>query len=120
MLLEKMLEKMGARVEWALDGEGGLELFLNRRVDLILTDIHLPGQDGFEICARVRALEQLQGRPRTPVIALSADPFVDGGKRALGVGIDRWIIKPVTIETLTEALESWRNPLNADGETCEA
>jgi len=76
-------------------------------VDLILTDIHLPGQDGFEICAKIRAFERREGRQRTPVIALSADPFVDGGARARGAGIDRWIIKPVTMETLAEVLQRW-------------
>lgn len=119
-LLEKMLENMGARVQWVLDGEGGLELFHRESVDLILTDIHLPGQDGFEICAKVRAFEELQGRRRTPVIALSADPFVDGGKRALGAGIDRWIIKPVTMDTLTEALQRWSMPLDSTDGRCGA
>lgn len=109
-LLEKMLEKMGARVEWALDGETGLELFHRGAVDLVLTDIHLPGQDGFEICSRIRAFEKREGRSRTPVIALSADPFVDGGVRARSAGIDRWIIKPVTMETLGDALHQWVPP----------
>jgi len=92
----------GFRLLSAWDGPGALQSIRASRPDLILMDINLPGLDGFEILARLRA------EPATaaiPVIALSANAMPHEIDRGLQAGFAAYLTKPFRIEAFLEAVE---------------
>ena len=64
-----LLRDMGHTVEYALNGEAGLEAVAQFRPQIVLVDIDLPGIDGFEVCRRIKRDPELQG---IRVIAVTA------------------------------------------------
>ena len=91
-VLRMLLEVEGHEVEIAGDGNLGLALALEGRFDAIVCDIGLPGLDGLELMARLRAAP-LAARPLT--IALSGYGQPQDRERALAAGFDRYLVKPV-------------------------
>ncbi|MDH5391789.1 MAG: response regulator [Gammaproteobacteria bacterium] len=81
----------------------GLELIEKHQPDLILLDINLPGMDGFEVFKRLR---EKQGCENTPVIAISANAMQEDIDKALALGFDDYIVKPVNISALLQVLEN--------------
>ena len=87
-----ILRHSGYSVLEANSGESGLELARTAHPALILMDIGLPGMDGFEATARLRRNEATRD---IPVIALTAHTLPEHRARALEVGCDGFLTKPV-------------------------
>ncbi|MGB7538120.1 MAG: response regulator [Anaerolineales bacterium] len=90
-LLKMMLAGAGYDITLAKDGEAGWKSLMESRPDLLLTDIMMPGLDGFKLLKRVRA------DPRTstlPVILLSAKSTIDDVSRGYDLGADDYLTKP--------------------------
>lgn len=88
------LTKMGLSAMHARDGESGIVMFKRERPDLVLLDIIMPGMDGFEVAHRIRQLE-LDG-DWTPIIFLTARASENDLQRAIEVGGDDYLVKPVS------------------------
>ncbi len=88
-----LLQKRGHRVSLAADGRSAIELFKNETFDLILMDVQMPGMDGFEATAAIRAME----RPgsRVPIVAMTAHAMSGDQERCLAVGMDDSMSKPL-------------------------
>lgn len=76
----------------ATNGEDGLNLARRHRPDVILLDIHLPGMNGYEVLA---ALKADAGTCDIPVLALSADAMAIDIEHGLSAGFHRYITKPI-------------------------
>lgn len=104
LLLQAILEGLYDLVEYenGTDALAGLAASLP---DLVLLDISLPGMDGNEILARIRA----DARLRTlPVIALTAHAMSGDREKYLAAGFNDYITKPIVDETiLLSAIERW-------------
>ena len=100
-VLRMLLELEGHQVEIAGDGHAGLALAMEGRFDAIVCDIGLPGLDGFELVARLRAAAPAV---RPLAIALSGYGQPQDRERALSAGFDRYLVKPVAPALLIEAL----------------
>src|SRR4051812_22512324 len=89
--LRLILESDGMTVETAPDGEAGLDRLAAAPFDLVLTDILLPGLDGYELCRRLKADPRTRG---TPVVLLTvlSDPW--DILRGLECGADNFLTKP--------------------------
>ena len=74
---------------------------------LVLMDIHMPGCDGFDALAQIRALE---GRTRTPVVAMTASSSESDQIRYLEAGFDGFLSKPIDSLKLDEQLERFVPP----------
>ena len=112
-LFEAMLTSAGYEVFLASEGEEALRLARERKPDLILLDLTMPGLSGFEVCARVKTDPQTGGIPVLFVTALSQ---VSDKERALAVGGDDFLTKPfqrAELLTRVEALLRVRH-LNRD------
>lgn len=97
------LDRSGAKVVVARNGQEGLEVIKNTPPDLVLSDIKMPGMDGFELLDEIRALGRGAGG-RMPVIAMTT--FVMPGERAsiLNAGFQACLPKPFTPDRLLETI----------------
>ena len=102
-LAKAMLERGGHSVTIAEDGAAALARLAERRFDLVLMDIHMPGMDGFEATRRIRASTdpEIAG---IPVIALTADALTEEARHWREAGMTGFIAKPFTMGKLEEAL----------------
>jgi CheY-like chemotaxis protein len=102
MLIRELLRRRGHIVTEVTTGNDAVQAMVNGSFDLLLTDIHMPGMDGIEAARAIRLAEQRSGRPRTPIVALTADAL-DGGKRTCQeAGMDGFLTKPVDPAELEE------------------
>jgi CheY-like chemotaxis protein len=102
LLLQALLAERYELVEFdnGVDALAGLSASLP---DLVLLDISLPGMDGNEILARIRADERLRA---LPVIALTAHAMAGDREKYLNEGFNDYITKPIIDETvLLDAIE---------------
>ena len=102
LLLRAILDAQYRIIEFesGLDALAGLRA---ERPDLVLLDISLPGMDGNEILAQIRADASLRA---LPVIALTAHAMTGDREKYLAAGFDDYVTKPIVDETiLLEAIE---------------
>ncbi|ARV45619.1 two-component system response regulator YbdJ [Bacillus inaquosorum] len=85
-LLQKILQREGYHVMWKTDGEDVLSVI--QKVDLVIMDVMLPGEDGYQMSAKIKKLGL-----RIPVIFLSARNDMDSKLQGLKIGED-YMVKP--------------------------
>lgn len=93
------LKRMVGELFTAQNGAEGLAVFKRHSPDLIVSDILMPGMDGLSMTAAIRQIA-----PDIPVIVTTAFERTDYLLQSIEVGIDRYVVKPVNMEKLTEAL----------------
>ena len=93
--LKDNLEFEGYRVITETNGKNGLKLALDKKVDLLLLDIMLPGLNGYEICRKVR-----NEKPELPIIMLTARGSEMDKVSGLDTGADDYITKPFSLPEL--------------------
>lgn len=104
-LVSLLLENAGAVTVDAASVPEALEASERFRPDVIVTDIGMPGEDGYELIRRVRGLPYDEGGG-TPAIALTAFARREDRLRALRAGYDRHLAKPIDpAELLTTMVE---------------
>jgi CheY-like chemotaxis protein len=81
----------------------GIEALRQYTPDLVLSDIAMPGRDGYAVLSEVRALEATLGR-RVPVAAVSAYAHAEDRERAIAKGFDEYFAKPVDPAALASAV----------------
>ena len=106
-----MLEDAGMTVTRASDGEEVVNLFKNHprgTYDLILMDIMMPNMDGHQATKAIRALGIEQSDAVTiPIIALSANAFIDDVQESLDSGMNDHISKPINMEVVTDTIAKY-------------
>jgi signal transduction histidine kinase/DNA-binding NarL/FixJ family response regulator len=107
LVIEAMLEPQAHRIDVAGNGVLGVERFRQGRYDLVLMDVQMPGMDGLSATREIRRIEVEQGRPHTPVIALSANAFPEDVRRSLDAGCDDHLSKPVGMDELHATIARW-------------
>jgi len=85
------LEKNGYHVISSLDGEEGVEMAVKEKPNLILTDVIMPGIDGFEVCRRLR---KNPATKHIPIISTTATGMDDVEHQCLTAGADDCMRKP--------------------------
>ncbi len=90
-------------VEAVADGEAALDAAMKRRPDLVLTDIMMPGLDGFGLIKAIRESEALR---ELPVIVLSARAGEDASIEGLSAGADGYLIKPFSARELMARVDA--------------
>lgn len=103
-LATRQLGRLGHRITVTSSGEEGLARWRALQPDLVLMDIQMPGMDGLEATRRIRAAEAAEGRPRTPIVAMTANAFPEDREACLAAGMDGYVTKPVKPEVLQQAL----------------
>jgi|JI7StandDraft_1071085.scaffolds.fasta_scaffold784190_2 two-component system sensor histidine kinase/response regulator len=103
-LVELLLAEIGVHVDSVCDGEAAVQRARTGRYDLILLDIHMPRMDGLDAC---RAIRQLPGQARVPIVAMTASAFDDDREACLAAGMNDFIGKPILAEVFFAAVHRW-------------
>ncbi|MEM8931350.1 MAG: ATP-binding protein, partial [Acidobacteriota bacterium] len=103
-VLVEMLEGLGHTVETADDGDAAVDRMLATSFDLVLMDCQMPGTDGFEATRRIRRLEPDRG---PVIIAVTAAALDENREQCVAAGMDDFVSKPITPETLDQVLAQW-------------
>jgi signal transduction histidine kinase/ActR/RegA family two-component response regulator len=101
-LIERLLINMGMKVTLAKDGNEVLNHLENATFDLIIMDIQMPKLGGIETTKKIRETNQ-----DIPIIALTANTFLEDRVIALDAGMNDYIIKPLDNKSLYQALSHW-------------
>jgi CheY-like chemotaxis protein len=88
-------------VKFAQDGQAALSLLLERPFHLVMTDLYMPGMDGFALLQKIRSDERLR---TIPVLAISAGG-ADAKERATRLGVDVYLRKPVRFADVLETVK---------------
>lgn len=97
--IKQMLLSAGFDVETAKDGGQAHASFTMRKPDLVLLDLILPNESGFEVCERMKQEDE-----SIPVIIHTAIKLDDSRNLAERVGADEYLVKPVSVEELVTAI----------------
>ncbi|HYG69663.1 MAG TPA: response regulator [Anaeromyxobacteraceae bacterium] len=94
---------MGWKIEFveAKDGVEGLAKAKEHKPDLVISDVRMPGMDGFELCAAIRADAVLHATPIVLLTSLNDDTSRKKGKL---VGASAFLTKPVSVEELRKTV----------------
>ena len=109
-LLQRGLAYEGFEVYTAMDGESGLAAVQKHQPHLVLLDIAMPGPNGFEICRRLRLLDDLA------IIMLTARDEVTDKVSALNLGADDYLPKPFAFDELLARIRAVLRRYKAGGE----
>lgn len=101
LLVRKLLSPAGFEVVDAVDGLDGIRKALEKRPDLILVDIAIPGMDGYEVTLRLRAEPELHG---VPIVAITAEGSRDA---SLAVGCDGFLQKPIDARSFAKNVRGY-------------
>lgn len=102
--LRAFLEGIGYQVSTARDGREALDIFRERRMPLVVSDINMPLIGGHELLREIKALS-----PETEVIIVTGFATVDGAVKAIKDGAYDYIIKPFRIATIQHTVEKALN-----------
>jgi osomolarity two-component system sensor histidine kinase NIK1 len=108
-LAQITLTRLGYKVDVAVNGSAGVDMFSQNRYDHILMDIMMPVMGGIEATTRIRQIEserQVSTNHRVIIIAFTANAFEDDRSRCFAAGMDYYINKPLDIEELQRILNS--------------
>lgn len=100
-LLKQGFGEYGFVVDDCRNGDEGLELALAQVYDLIVLDVMLPGKDGWEVLAQLRAADR-----KTPIVMLTARDAVEYRVKGLTEGADDYVIKPFAFSELLARINS--------------
>jgi CheY-like chemotaxis protein len=96
-LMGVLLSLWGYQPRLSPDGPAGLEAVAREMPEVVLLDLGLPGIDGFEVAEKIRARP---GGNAPLIVAVTAFRGEEHRRRALASGFDKYLMKPVDIETL--------------------
>jgi CheY-like chemotaxis protein len=103
-VLQAIVEPMDVELAIVGDGRQAVEAWRKGDYDLILMDIQMPVMDGISAARAIRAAEAKENRPRTPILALTANALVHQIEEYMAAGMDGHVSKPIEIAKLYDAL----------------
>jgi CheY-like chemotaxis protein len=109
MIVQRMVEALGARAVCVEDGRAALTVSAEQRVDLVLLDCNMPGMDGYEVAAELRHGIGATP-PGVPVVALTGDREHATVERCRAAGMDGYLSKPLSLRLLSDTLVRYLAP----------
>lgn len=105
-VLRRQLKIIGVEATFVENGEEALKSVLSNEYGILLTDLHMPEMDGYEVVENIRAEDKKQGR-HFPVIALTADVQMSQRQVYMYHGFDECLLKPVSLGQFRRLLIRW-------------
>lgn len=106
LLIEKQMKVLGVQADSVENGEAALQAMQEKSYGLVLTDLHMPGMDGYGLIQAIRENETSADH-HLPVIVMTADIALAEGQAYLKHGFDEMLIKPVSIGQIQFMLMRW-------------
>ena len=103
--IRRLLDRWGHRSVIVENGRKAIEALDRDHFDLVLMDVQMPEMDGFEATKAIRASEALNGQ-HVPIIAMTAHAMKGDRERCIQVGMDDYVPKPVSANTLLAAINA--------------
>lgn len=94
-VIRMLFDRLGLAADIVHNGALALLGLGETKYGLLLTDCHMPEMDGYQLTAAIREGERTQGRPRLPIVALTADASIGTAERCRQAGMDEYLTKPV-------------------------
>jgi CheY-like chemotaxis protein len=116
-LCERMLQHLDCQVETAEDAELGLQAIGADLVDIVFTDVEMPGLNGTEAVQMYReeAVRAHPGRRREIfIVAVSGQALGSERQDYIDAGFDDYVAKPITMDRLSECIADWKQSRTAD------
>jgi CheY-like chemotaxis protein/HPt (histidine-containing phosphotransfer) domain-containing protein len=105
-----ILERLGHRVQVANDGVEAVRLFERTSFDLVLMDVQMPEMGGAEATRQIREIEAKRGG-HVPIVAMTAHAMEGDRERFLECGMDEYVSKPISPESVREVVRTLASPL---------
>lgn len=98
-LLKEQLEELGCRVTLTGNGREALQRWQPGAFDALLTDVNMPIMNGYELVRELRRHDSW-----IPIIGVTANALREEGERCMAVGMNAWLVKPMSLRTLHDGL----------------
>jgi CheY-like chemotaxis protein len=102
-VLSSLLTKLGHHVETARHAAAALEAIVQRRPDVVISDIEMPDIDGYELARRLRRMPEMD---TVVLVALTGYGQEQDRQKAVEAGFDYHLVKPVSLDALQDLLAS--------------
>jgi PAS domain S-box-containing protein len=106
-VIREQLKLLNCYAEICHDGSEALARWMAADYALVLTDIHMPNMDGYQLAGAIRQQEAQTGAGRTPIIALTAIALTGEAEKCATAGMDDYLTKPTPLTELKVMLEKW-------------
>jgi CheY-like chemotaxis protein len=114
-VIEIILDLVSAAAVSVENGQQAVVAFKTENFDVVLMDLQMPVMDGLTAIREIRKHESQTDRPRTPVLAVTANALSEHISASKAAGADRHIAKPVTPDVLLKAISDELERVRADG-----
>jgi len=101
------LKKLDLRADAVANGVEALDALSTLPYDIVLMDVQMPEMDGLTATRQIRSPESAVLNHKIPVIAMTARAMKGDQEICMAAGMDDYVTKPITLETLTAVLEKW-------------
>ena len=106
-VIQRQLALLGHVADITSDGIEAFDRWKKEDYGMVLTDLFMPGMDGFELTTAIREGEAEKGNQRTPIVALTATSRKEEEERCLAFGMNACLSKPVELPLLSDTLDKW-------------
>ena len=107
VLATAVLEREGLHVTVVGNGVDAVAAWRSGHYDILFLDNHMPRMNGRDAAAEIRAVERDEGRPRTPIIGITASGLPEERHACLDAGMDALLLKPFRLDDLSRMLHRW-------------
>jgi CheY-like chemotaxis protein/HPt (histidine-containing phosphotransfer) domain-containing protein len=104
-VIRQQLALLGYAADIAGDGREALKRWKSGDYAVLLTDLHMPEMDGYQLTTAIRLAEQ--GKTRAPIIAFTANALKGEAEHCRTIGMDDYLSKPVQLAHLKAVLQKW-------------
>ncbi|GAB7023131.1 sensor histidine kinase [Salidesulfovibrio brasiliensis] len=105
-VVETYLKDTPCTLTKTVNGQEGLDAYMEKEFDMVIMDVQMPVMDGFTAMRRIRAFERENDRERTPILAMTAHALAKEARRCIDSGADMHLAKPVLKTQLLDAIRS--------------
>lgn len=106
-VLESIINRHGYNYLGAYNGNQGIEILKNKKVDIIFMDIQMPDMNGYEVTKIIR--DEFRSLKHIPIIAMTAYAMHEDRKKCLEAGMDDYLAKPYEIKQLYQIFDTYLN-----------
>lgn len=100
LIMQRILKRRFTDIVSVENGKEALEVFLKGNIDMMIADMNIPLLNGLELCTRVREVNE-----DMPIMMITAFDQSDCMLKALEIGVDRFLFKPINMEILDKQLK---------------